>query len=237
MAKKKDGGSGGISGILIAILIPVLVIVLIGSFLFSIFETIVDFIVGIVADFLMGLWDFLTDPIGTILEWKGNINNFFAKLFDDDNFDPTKYENLRTDPVVVVSDEKVQETIDALEKDIDTDIAGLDKLMLKKIVLANYRGLYLDDTNVLVELTKEDFNMSQTEWNNLFRTYKDYSIENIIQGGTDSTAEGALAGLLLGHFIPGVGNAIGMGLGALSRIYFRSNNRWLYNKNSFERWN
>lgn len=41
-------------------------------------------------------------------------------------------------------------------------LPGLDDIMLKKMILAYYKGMYLDDTTILIDLMPEDLDMDET---------------------------------------------------------------------------
>lgn len=76
---------------------------------------------------------------------------------DGSSFDENEYEAQRQDPTLVVNAEDFNNMKENLESNINMKVNGLDNSMLKKILLTYYRGLYLDDTNLLMELTSEDF--------------------------------------------------------------------------------
>lgn len=84
---------------------------------------------------------------------------------------------------------------------------GLDDIMLKKMLLAYYKGMYLDDTDVLIELTMDDLNIDENTW----LSYMDYK-----KGSVQGTLTGVLTGAALGTALAGpVGGIVGAVAGAI----------------------
>lgn len=99
-----------------------------------------------------------------------------------------------------------------LDKMVNRKVAGLDDIMLKKMLLAYYKGMYLDDTNVLIELTMDDLNIDAETWMSYMEVKKkkndDKLWDNIIDGAIIGAGAGALAASGPGAIVGAIGGAI-----------------------------
>lgn len=95
---------------------------------------------------------------------------------------------------------------------VDRNTAGLDDIMLKKMLLAYYRGMYLNDTNVLIELTMDDLNIDADAWMEYMEVKKkkndDELWDNIIDGAIIGAGAGALLANGPGAIVGAIGGAI-----------------------------
>lgn len=161
MAEKKKGKKS-IKKIVMGAITPILIIVLLASALFAIIEAILQIIIAIVKAIIQAIINFLTDPLGTISRGWAKFTNWFSSLTGwGDDFDPEAYSDKRVDPNIVISKEQFDNMKQQLDNAINRNTAGLDDYMLKRMILAYYRGLYLKDTNILIEI--EDNEISATD--------------------------------------------------------------------------
>lgn len=158
--KKKKGGKCGSKKMIWVILAPILVVVLGAAMFFAVLEGIVELILKVLGDILNAIIDFLKNPIKWIGKVVASFTNFLESHLIDGNFDPDEYENARPnlDATIEISQSVFEDMRDSLDAAVDRDAAGvgLDDIMLKKMLLAYYSGVYFDDTNIIIELSKED---------------------------------------------------------------------------------
>jgi len=197
--------------------VPILIIVLIGGFFFSIIDAIIDFIKAIIRAFIQALIDFLRNPIGWVQEKWATFKNWLATSFinADMDFDPYEYENQRTDPTICIKQSDFETMQTNLDKMVNRNVAGLDDIMLKKMLLAYYRGTYLDDTNVLIELTKEDLRINEDQWMSYMKVTAKKDGANLLANIATDALLGAGAGAMIGG---GPGAIVGAIAGAIAGI-------------------
>lgn len=152
MAEKK-GKKNGKNAILMAVLIPIMIIVLIASSFFAITEGIIKIIEGIVTSII----EFLKHPWQSIQIAFATVSNWLSSLLNIDSFDVNEYLKYRVNPTIVIGEEHFNQMKEALEKVVNMDATGLDDVTIKKMLLAYYRSVYLNDTNILIALTNEEY--------------------------------------------------------------------------------
>ena len=153
---KKKKGKKTVGAMVAAILVPILMVVMIAAMFFAIIEAIIEFIKALIGAIINAILDFLEDPIGFLRDRWADFVNFLGTVGLGDSFDPTKFESERTEPSIIVPQTKFEEMKKNLENAINRNTAGLDDIMLKKMFLTYYRGFYLSDTDVLMELTEDE---------------------------------------------------------------------------------
>lgn len=174
MAEKKEGkknkkGKKGIMGIVTIILVPILIVVLLASFFFAIIDGIINLIKGLIGSFLRAIIDLFKNPVQWVESRWSELSRWWNKTFDRDGFNAASYEeNGRVDPTMIIESTTFDKMKKELEAVINRNAAGLDDVMLKKMLLTYYRGIYLNDTTVLIELTKEDLQIDEEKWVSLF---------------------------------------------------------------------
>ena len=144
------------------------------------------------------LIEFLRDPIGWMKEKWAELTNWFGTALGAGvEFDEMQYENRRTNPTICISQEDFESMKSNLETMLNRNVAGLDDIMLKKMLLTYYKGTFLDDTTVLIELTKEDLNIDEFTWN----SYMDHiaqkdGVDLLVNMTTEALIRAAVFGMV-----------------------------------------
>lgn len=183
MAKKeKQKKKKGNSKIVSAIVAIVLIILILSASIFVIIDAIIDSIQSIIGAIITSIINLLTHPFEWIEQQWAAFTNWWNENVKDWNkgapigeFNEKQYENFRIDPTIVIDKDEFHNMKNTLDEIIDRKVAGLDNLMLKKMMLAYYRGLYLVDTTVLIELGHEDLGLTEEQFNDI------KNIDTIIQ--------------------------------------------------------
>lgn len=199
------GFKGSGSKVVIIVVACLFAVMIVAGQVLGLFDAILGKIDKAVAAVLQTILDLIHDPIGWVEKKWAGIKNFTGKLFNKGTFDESAYNDYKVDPSVCLSQDQFNQIRTDLDEAIDRDTVGLDNIMLKKILMANYSGIYLKDTNVMVELTPEDLGMSSEEYLNYFTitTEKSVNGETLAEGAGWSFVAGAAAGLAF-SLIPGV---------------------------------
>lgn len=154
-ALKKEKGS-----IVIAVISVVVSIILIAAIFYGIIHGVIKIIESVEQKLAAVTSHTLSEWAGDVA---GTVSNFFGELFDLD-FSLKEY-SLQTFPPTYVIDinqfTTMKDAIDAGQ--VDRDKAGLDDFMMKKMILAYYRTMYLTDTSLLIELTDEEATLDEEE--------------------------------------------------------------------------
>jgi len=161
---------------IISIIIPIMIVVLIAGIYFAILDAIVGIIMDIVTTLAEGVLEFLKNPFKFASSAWGDFSNWLDRTIGiGDKFNPNEYEDRRPnlEASIVITQENFEKIIygkqedDAentigLEQAVDRDSygVGLEDFYIKKMLLAYYRGMYFDDTNILIEL-KDDEDSSE----------------------------------------------------------------------------
>lgn len=164
--KGKKGKKGGMA-ILTAILVPILIVVMIASIFFAIIDAIIDIITNVIRSIISNIASFLSNPFKFVSSKWATFTNFLDRTIGaGDDFNENEYEDARKnlEASVVVDETDFNNMKSALDGKINQSATGLDDLMLKKMLLAYYRGLYLTDTNILMELSEEDLKADDDEF-------------------------------------------------------------------------
>jgi len=168
------GVVGTIIGSIMSILLPILIIVIIASLLFAIFDAIIQFIMDIVLDILGGVLDFLAHPIESTIKGLYELHNARQK-YRNGEFDGTGLEINQENQIVIISQENFNSMKAELEKITSTNAAGLDNIMLKKLLLAYNMENYSTDTDILIEITDED--ITELDITDFVESCKPFSIK------------------------------------------------------------
>jgi len=179
--QKKGKTQKGVT--LIVLIIAIVAILFVAVCFYAIIHEVVDSIQDTIVAIMNSIRTFLSNPGKWAGAQWGKLSNWVNESLISwqkynipiGEFNAKAYEDLRIDPTVVISIDEFNKMKNSLDNGINRNIAGLDNLMLKKMMLAYYRGLYLDDTTILIELYPEDFNLTTEEFGNI----KD--IDTIIQ--------------------------------------------------------
>lgn len=203
------GFKGSGSKVVIIVVACLFAVIIMASQVLGLFAAIMDMIDNVVAEVLQEILDLIDNPVGWVQKKWAGIKNFTGKLFNRGAFDEAAYIDYKVDPSVCLSQDQFTQIRTALDESIDRDTVGLDNIMLKKILMANYSGIYLNDTNVMVELTPEDLGMSSKEYLNYFTITTEKSVDGatLAEGSGWSLLAGAAAGVAI-SMIPGV-NVVG----------------------------
>ena len=150
--KEKSSGKKGVKSIVMVILIPIMIVVLIASSFFAIIDGIIKIIEGVVNAII----EFFKNPGEKIEMFLGWMDNVWNDLWDTGEFNPKEFEKYRKNPFIVIDTDQFTQMKEQLEDAVDLESTGLDDITMKKMLLCYYRTQYLKDTQVLIELTKEE---------------------------------------------------------------------------------
>lgn len=169
MAEKEKGKKGKKSRntIITAILVPILIVVMISSMFFAVIDAIIDIISSVIGSIISNIASFLSNPFKWVSSKWATFTNFLDRTIGaGDVFNENEYEDARKnlEASVVIDETDFNNMKAALDGKINKSATGLDDIMLKKMLLAYYRGLYLKDTNVLMELSDEDLKADDDEF-------------------------------------------------------------------------
>lgn len=169
--KEKDKkGKKSIFAIITAILVPILIVVMTANIFYIILEVLLDIVIAVVEWVINELKSLFKDPIKYVSSRWATFTNFLDRTIGvGDEFNEKEYEDARDDlnAYVVIKDTQFQDMKSGLEGKISMTAAGLDDITIKKMLLAYYRGIYLTDTYVLMELTDEELK----ENDNVFKPF------------------------------------------------------------------
>lgn len=145
--------------VIIAVLIPIIIMVFIACVFFSIVNGIIDIITGIVTTLSKLFNEIINDPLyiakvyyNQALSINGWFTNIPSKLLDL-GFNTNEYANAQEKPTIIISNDEFEKIVESLEKTINRDKAGLDDLMLKKMLLSYYKTAYPKEYTIKIELT------------------------------------------------------------------------------------
>lgn len=172
--KKKGKKNGCASGCVIAVIAVILIIFLVISALLSIFESIIETIYNI----LFGILDFLADPLDVLRNIGHNIVNYFSSMFNG-KFDPQYIEKMQPRQLIEISQKQFEDMKDSIDPSIDKAAMGLDDAMLKKMLLTYHTGKYSHNADIIIELTKEEYNTLLTDETNPFAVKMGAEIDQI----------------------------------------------------------
>lgn len=161
MAQKKENSKGkkSIMALITPILVPILLVVLLASAFFTIVDGIIKIIEGVVRSIVTNIASFLSNPFKYVSSKWATFSNFLDKTIGiGKKFNENEYEDARKDleAALVIDDTDFKNMKEALQGKVNQTATGLDDIMLKKMLLSYYRGLYLQDTNILMELSDEE---------------------------------------------------------------------------------
>lgn len=211
MAKGEKKKKSLVSKIITIVVAILLIIIILASSFFSIIDSIIELIKAIIREFIRAIINFLKNPIGWLQDKWATFKNWLGTSIGADvEFDAAAYEDERKDPKIVIKQSDFENMKKSLDTAINRKVAGLDNIMLKKMLLAYYRGIYLDDTEIMIELTKEDLNLNEEEWMSYFKVFKEK--ENLLEDITTGALLGAAAGAMVGS---GPGAILGAITGAV----------------------
>lgn len=165
--KKGKKGKKSAKAIATAVLVPILIVVMVASMFFAIIDGIISIITGVITSIITNIADFLSNPFKFVSSKWATFTNFLDRTIGvGDEFNENEYEDARKnlEASVVINETDFDNMKSALEGKISQAATGLDDIMLKKMLLAYYRGLYLTDTNVLMELSDEDLKADDDEF-------------------------------------------------------------------------
>jgi len=154
--------------VIMSILVPLIIIILLSSMFFAILDGIVGIIMNVVTTILTNVSEFLDNPIKYAQSQWANFSNWLDRNWGyGDEFNVDEYEKARKNfnASIVVSQEQFDLMVNGTEGKMGLEEAvnrnaygvGLDDFFIKKMLLTYYRSLYFDDTNVLIEVTYEEF--------------------------------------------------------------------------------
>lgn len=87
--------------------------------------------------------------------------NAIGDWFTGEKFHESDFYDNQIDPTVEITQEEFEDTKNKLEQAINRKLAGLDDIMLKKMILAYNRGIYLKDTLIIMELADGEDNKEE----------------------------------------------------------------------------
>lgn len=155
MAKK----NGFKNGLLMQLLVPILIIVLIASA----FYAVIDGIIGIISGVLGKIANVFKHPIESLKRVGAQFANNWADFWGLDYFNENAYNDKRLEAKVIIDIAKFEDMKNSLSTGIDLKKTGLDDLTIKKMLLTYYRTTYLEDVQILIELTDDEYEMPDDE--------------------------------------------------------------------------
>jgi len=156
--EKKKEGSGCLKGILIIIMI----IIMLGLGVLATLNGILDLIKGVVTGIVDGTLDFLAHPFKNTISGLYKMDNFMSGLVNQ-KFDGHGLELTQNKQLVIINQEDFEKMAASLEQSISRNIAGLDDIMLKKILLAYNMGNYSKDADIIIELDEDEYNAAKKD--------------------------------------------------------------------------
>ena len=185
--KKKGGGKKGLTGCFTGILAIVLIIVLLVSFIFAIFEAIIEFIKNVVLGIINGILNFLAHPIKSTIQALGALGNWLSENFNQE-FDGWALEKNQPDQLIEISQDEFIAMRDAIDESISRDAAGLDDIMLKKMLLAYNTGKYSRNADIIIELTADEAEALKKEETQPFSVIKGEDLPQLDLNALDIAA-------------------------------------------------
>lgn len=152
--KKKKGGC--LTGVIAGICALVFIIIFVVAAFFAIVEAIIRNIINTIMNIIDGIINFLTHPWKSLKVAWATLGNGWDYIWNNSDFNPNQFEEFRQEQLIVVTQENFNDMTERLDSMINRNIAGLDNIMLKKMLLTYNAGKYSKNADIVMELTPEE---------------------------------------------------------------------------------
>ena len=194
MAIKIKNGNNGSA--LKGILIVVLIVVMLAASIFVIFDAIIGFITDVAEGIVNGTLDFLAHPFKTTITTLNKLHNLVASQTNQ-KFIGEGLELEQKPQLVIISQADFDKIVADFEQSISRDIAGLDNVMLKKILLTYNMGNFSENADIIIELSENEYNAAKED-STLYKPFEICKGEDIEQFELPSNlVEGSVGALKL----------------------------------------